>query len=274
MRRNYLIAITLVALGFGLVRCKIEANPNTSNYVDTTAEIGGQIADVMASIDEMGKSTGTIQTLATCYGNGFGACVGNSVTRNFGSCMNGTYTFAGTSLLTWGGTSVACAMQNPGDFILRKPNYTITGGRFGSASVFKNSTNGETLTWLSGAAPKVFSYNSDGIRKTIGVSGTLYYDVTTSTAGNLTVTGQARAGRVMNGGTLEILNNINGAICTISPQNVTWADANCTCGSAGSWQGTCGDGSLIRLDLTDCGHGQMTLGTYSEIISFDRCQNN
>jgi hypothetical protein len=273
MKTHYLIALTCLSFALSLTSCKVEMNPDTSNSIDGTLELGTQIADIMASIHEMGKTPGVIQTMASCYGTGFGACAGNAITRTYGSCTNGTAVFDGSTGLSWGGTSVACVMQNPGDFISRSPNYTTTG-RTGFISVFKDATRGEKLTWTSGAATKVFSYSSDGIRKTISMNSIIYYDITTSTASNLTVTGQNRAGRVINGGTLKILNNVNGSACTISPQSVTWADANCTCGSTGSWQGTCADGTLLRLDLTDCGHGQMTVGNYSESIAMDRCQNN
>lgn len=273
MKTRHLITLICLALALGLTSCKVEMNPDTSNSIDATLELGDQIADIMASIDEMGKSPGVIQTMASCYGSGFGACASNAMTRTYGSCTHDAAVFDGSTSLNWGGTSVACVMQNPGDFISRSPNYTTTG-RAGFVSVFKNATQGEKLTWTSGAATKVFSYSSDGIRKTISMNSVIYYDITTSTASTLTVTGQNRAGRVLNGGILKLLNNVNGSICSISPQSVTWADANCTCGSTGSWQGTCADGTFLRLDLTDCGHGQMTVGNYSETVALDRCQNN
>jgi hypothetical protein len=254
--------------------CKVENNAAADSYVDGTAEVARQLSDVMASVDEMGGSSGTISIMASCYGSGFGACSGgNTVTRNFSNCTTSSYTFNGSVSLIWGGNSNNCTMLGTGGSITRTPNYTSTGGRNGQLSVFQNGASGEVLTWVSGSSPKVFSYYNGGIRRTVGSGGTIYYDVTMSTQGDVTVTGQDRSGRVMNGGMIQVLNNISGAICTISPQNVTWADANCTCASQGSWQGTCSNGSLFRMDLLGCGNAQLTVGNYSESVQLDRCTN-
>jgi hypothetical protein len=273
MKTFFKISLSSLVVLFLTSGCKVTANPNQNDYVDGTAEVARQISDVMASIDEMGGSSGTLQTLATCYGNGFGACSSNTVTRNFANCSVGSFLFSGTVSLTWGGSSVACVMQNPGDSITRHPNYSMTGARSGTLSVFKDGTVGERITWASGSGTKVFNYSNDGVRRTISVGGVLYYDVTTSTAGDITITGQNRSNRVMNGGALKVLNNLNGQTCVIAPQNVSWSDTNCTCASSGSWVGTCG-GTLFRMDLRGCGSAQMMAGNYSEMVTLDRCANN
>lgn len=265
--------ILLAAFAFGLASCKVEDNPLQTDNVDGTSEIASQIADVMASVDEMGGASGTLHTMTTCYANGFAACAGNTVVRTYGSCTNNLYTFAGTTNFVWGGGSTSCTMNTVNDYVTRVPNYTIAGARMGDVSYYDDGSSGERLTWVSGAGTKVFNYSSGGVRKVISVAGKVQYDSVSSTASNITVTGQNRSGRVMNGGMLKLISNVDGSLCTIEPQNVTWSDANCTCGASGSWQGTC-SGSLIRLDLTDCGHGQMTVGNYSEIVTLDRCQNN
>lgn len=275
-KTSAILSLVLLAAFTFFSGCKVEQNPNSNSYIDGTAEVARQLSDVMASIDEMGGGSGTIHSMATCYGNGFGACASNVVLRNFPSCTTGPFTYTGTVTLAWGGSSAACTMTTIGDYVTRNPNYQSTGSRNGLMSSFKDSgaAIGEQLTWSSGTANRVYTYTNTGIRRTIAVNGTLYYDATLTSVAPLTVNGQNRSGRTMSGGLLKILNNMQGGICTVSPQNVKWNDPNCTCASAGSWQGTCADGSLFRMDMLGCGMAQMTMSNYSESVQLDRCTNN
>lgn len=255
------------------IACKNQQNPYSNSYVDGTAEVGQQIADIMASVDEMGGASGTLHTMATCYGNGFGACASNNITRNFSGCTTGPYTFTGTVGFTWGGSSVNCTMGGIGAYVTRVPNYQISGYRNGLLSVYKDPF-GEKLTWSStSGGTNTYAYNNSGTRRNITVNGTLYYDTTLTTAGDVAVIGQNRANRKMSGGTIELVDNMTGMICTLSAQNVTWADATCTCATQGSWVGTCVGAGAVRLDMLACGSASITLGNYSEGIQLDRCTN-
>lgn len=169
-------------------------------------------------------------------------------------------TFNGTVTLTWGGTSSNCVLQNPGDTITRVPNFTVTGRRNATLTVSKTGANGHRLTWDSGVnASKVFKFTNDGIRRVFtGPSGTVLFDLTTTTTSQITVTGTARTSRVMNGGTLRVTNNVSGVTCDFSPSSVSWSAA-------------CSDGKTSVLTHTGCGTANFTLGSTSTAVTLDRC---
>lgn len=301
---KHLFAMILI-LGV-LTACQKKQEQNNSSSSD---EIAQNVGDVMAGIDESGGSSGTLgfyqevesakkmyaklapleniigstnqivsssvmsrAEAASCWGSGFSACSSNVITRTFGGCNVGSFTFNGTVLVTWGGASVACALTSTSDTITRVPAFSVTGPLGGTFSVSKTGAVGQRLTWSSGSgASKVFTFSNDGIRRTFtSASGTLMYDYTTTTTAGITVTGTSRTGRVLNGGSLKITNNLNSNTCTISPSNLSWS-STCTCPTSGSWTGTCSNGDNFTLSVTGCGSGSLSLGGTTTGVSFDRC---
>lgn len=142
----------------------------------------------MASIDESGRSSGTLaqQTLEnslqktfdryapgegainksalaamaiqkaeaiSCFGSGFGSCSSPSmtVTRNFNNCTVNTATLSGDVTLRWIGSSVTtCAYGGVSDTLVRSPNFNLTGRRGATLSVTKAGTYGQRLTLTAG----------------------------------------------------------------------------------------------------------------------------
>lgn len=293
-----LLLVTALVFVFG---CKNKES--TELEITETAQ---QMGDVMASIDEMGTSSGNIAFLnksientfaryspntksetskqfvlkmiepkaqaATCSANGFGGCSGNVVTRTFGGCTVGEATFNGTVTLTWGGSSVLCVMQNAGDTITRSPNFTVTGLRGATLAVTNVGTYGQKITWTSGTAPnRVHSFSSDGInRKFTLANGNILLNQTTTTVTPMTITGGARSGRVLNGGLVRVTNNLTSVTCDYMPTNVTW-NASCNCPVSGTWNGSCSSGESSSVAITSCGSGTFTQGSTTTSVTFDRC---
>ncbi|MCC7441393.1 MAG: hypothetical protein IT285_07160 [Bdellovibrionales bacterium] len=273
-------------------------------------EVAQQVGDVMASIDESGGSSGSISwadpaatgegraalrlyarlapsELRVAWWEGalvpeavaascataatFGACSGTSITRTFGGCTIGRGTFTGNVDLTWAGTGVVgCALNQIGNTLTREPDFTVTGRRGATLTVAKIGTNGQVLTWASGAgASRVFSFSNDGIRRVFTAGGETLFDFTTETTSDITVTGTSRSSRVVSGGTLRVTDNLEGTSCDYTPTAVTWS-ASCNCPVSGSWAGDC-DGEESELEITGCGEATLTIGAESEDLTFDRC---
>lgn len=294
-----LLLFTALVFVFG---CK---NKDSNDELEVT-ETAQQMGDVMASIDEIGTSSGNIALLnnsiqktfaryipdtnsetskqfvfkmiepkaqaVACTGYGFAGCNTNVATRTFGGCTVGEATFNGTVLLTWGGSSAACTLQNTNDTITRVPNFTVTGLRGATLAVTNAGTYGQKLTWTSGVAPnRVFSFASDGInRKFTLANGNILLNQTTATVTPMTITGGARSGRVLNGGLVRVTNNLTAVTCDYMPTNVTW-NASCNCPVSGTWNGSCSSGESSSVSITSCGSGTFTKGTTTTTVTFDRC---
>ena len=140
-------------------------------------------------------------------------------------------------------------------------------------------TYGSTLTWASGSGTtRVMNYTSDGINRTLRYNGTTLMDVDTRTTSAITVTGSARASRVLSGGSLEIINNTTSESCNFQPSGVTWSATNCNCANSGSWTGTCSSLGTFQMTITGCGLATIYYtqsGTSkNQTISLDRCVQN
>ncbi|MBS1960196.1 MAG: hypothetical protein JST80_12035 [Bdellovibrionales bacterium] len=298
---------TSVPLIFGLLALLnlTACNKKNSSGYDAFRESAQQIGDVAAAIDESGGASGSLTLLdedkllrqskplfarygvsagdfslipnayaSNCvFDPGFGACDtgANTLTRDFKGCFLGALTFSGTVVFTWSGGAINCHMTGAGHQVARNPNFSITYGNL-VYSVSKTNSFGQRILWNSGSVPNVnFSFANDGIRRTLSLNGSTVLDYTTITTSSIGITGTNRLGRVVNGGTLRVTNNISGVTCDYSPTAVTWTSANCVCPTSGSWSGTCSDGKVSSLVHTGCGSATYTLGSDSSNINFDRC---
>ena len=182
--------------------------------------------------------------------------------------------------MNWGSSALNCVLGGGADSnetITRVPNFTAQGRRDASLVVSKTGSIGQRLTWVSGSgSAKVFNFASDGInRKFTNSSNVSTFDFTSSTFGNIQITGTNRSGRVMTGGILRVRDNINNVTCDYVPTNVTWAVPACNCPSQGSWSATCtrADSSTYSTSLVinGCGIGLYTEGSSTNDVKFDRC---
>lgn len=286
---------------------KEDVSNDGADYTETAQQIG----DVMASIDEMGKSGGSIalndkstdkifarlapdnsgeltkknlvtllqpQAQAiTCSGSGFGTCSSNTLTRIFPTdCTVGSAKFNGSIAFAWGGTSSSCIMQAANDYITRAPNFNVTGRRDAVLTVSNVGTFGQKLTWVSGSgSTRVMSLTSDGInRKFITSAGKTLFNHTTQIA-----TGVSTALTVT--GTDRTSRVISGGVLTVTDNqaNTTCSFSpiavtwgpSCNCPVSGTWNGTCSTGTNSKLVLTGCGTGTYTDGTNTSNVILDRC---
>lgn len=293
--------VTLLLCVLMIWGCKKSSTDESAEDVQENAQ---QVGDVMASIDESGGSSATLgynenkyiektferfapgtyqqsfaskyvlpkAEAASCASTGFATCNGSGqIIRTFNGCTVGAATFSGDVTLSWS-NGATCAMGATGQHVTRVPNFTVTGRRNATLTVTKIGTNGQRLTWASGAgASKVFNFTNDGISRVFTLGSTTLFDQTTTTTSPITVTGTARTSRVMTGGSLRVTNNLNTLTCDYVPTNVTWASGACNCPTSGSWSGTCSNGRSTTLNITGCGTATYTEGTTTVDVTFDRC---
>lgn len=296
-----LFALLTVITLFG---CK-KASDESAYSVDSTAESGQQVGDAMASLDEAGgTSTGLLSQFETrglektfariaqdepkshmsilklvfpeavatsCSLVGFDSCTSNQKIKNFTDCTTaGGGSLSGNVTLSFSGTGASsCSIPMSNDSVSRVPNFSITGLRGATFAVSATST-GQTITRVNATD---FTFSNSGIRRTfVTPKGATILDVTASTSSPITVSGTLRAGRVMTGGGLTIVNNLTSVSCSLTPSSVTW-EASCNCPTSGSWSGNCSDSTTMNVAFNStCGQATVTRGSESSTITMDRCQ--
>lgn len=270
-------------------------------------ELGQQIGDLMAGVDESSGSNGGAyasmsnaaqgrafarleaqydrpllarwapsfsllsEAMASSCGvaNTFGSCSANTIVRTFGGCSIGSAVLDGTVTLTWGGGASSCQMTASGHSVARNPDFTLTGRRGATLSVVKTGTHGQVITREASAG--AYQFTNDGIRRTFTLaSGTKLLDFSTETTAPISITGASRNGRVASGGSLRVTNHRTGVTCDVAPNAVTWS-SSCNCAASGTWSGSCSDGKAFTLDITGCGSASLTVGEDVQSFNFDRC---
>ncbi len=296
--------IILIALTLTIYSCKKSSTDDATYSVDANTESAQQVADAMAGVDESGGSSGgTIsENEIKSYQKAFARLSPNDVpaskvffdqifpqahaaacnTVAFSMCNNkqqvrdltGCSTYGGgtmTGNVTLNFSSALCQINGVnGDSVSRVPNFSVAGLRGATFSVSSDST-GQTLTRTGGG---VFTFANTGIRRTfVTPKGVKLLDVSTSTTGLLSVSGLSRNGRTMNGtGSLNILNNLTGVSCSLTPNSVSWTNA-CNCPNSGSWQATCSDSKTYNMAFSStCGLATLTVDGVVSTVSLDRCQ--
>ncbi len=278
---------------------------NTTS-TDDVQELGQSIGDVAASIDEASGSNagngafaraphesnsplfarhgfgpGFLERIgawaeppamaASCLaGSVFSSCINNNITHDFNGCSVGSATFTGNVSLAFtdAGVDNSCMLASSGHSVLRTPAFSVSGRRGATLSV--NAPGGGQLI-TRGAAAGTYTLTVGGIRRVFSSSNSTFLDLTTSTTSPIGITGINRLTRLVNNGTLRILDNKSGVFCDVSPANVAWSSNACNCPTSGTWQGNCSNGKTFSLTHSGCGTGNLTVGDLTTSFSFDRC---
>lgn len=286
---TYMLSVVFLC---SMLSCKIIQDDTT----DDLEEIGQQVGDVMASVDEVGGSSGTYAALnhgsqrifdrmypgffrkpslfpdavagACATDNTFGFCSNKTLTRTFNSCSIGATTLNGNVVLAYDNTDNNCLIDDTDETVSRTPDFTITGRRGATLTVTKSGTNGQVIKRTGADA---FTFENDGIlREFKTAAGQSLFKLSTITNSAIGITGTSRSNRVMNGGSLKVSDLLTSITCDMVPNNVTWTP-DCNCATSGNWAGTCSDGTSFALVITGCGTAGLTKGTESVEVVFDRC---
>ncbi len=274
----------------------------TTDTTTDIAEPAQQIADVMASIDEVAGASGSylvkvpdlstkrlfarynVETApnlsfvptanaASCASAGSGAFTtsGSSpcvLTRTFNVCTIGFGTFVGNVEMTFSGAT--CKLASNGQSVVRAPEFQVTGLRDSLLTVSVPAGASPAGQQISRISATEYTFTNGGIQRVFTKDGNTVFDFTTTTTSAISLSGAIRSNRVLSGGSLRVTNNVSGRTCDYVPTNVTWG-STCNCPTSGSWTGSCSDGTSTTLNITGCGSGTFTIGTDTNSVSFDRC---
>lgn len=293
--------LLIVLIAASAFSCK-KANVDATYSADPVAESGQQVGDAMASIDESGgNNTGSIasrdiksyeqafarlaggdisvtqaallrllpQAQATaCSATSFSNCNAGQRARTLDGCTTfGGGVMSGQVSLNFSGTGAGtCTIPMANDAVSRVPNFTLTGLR---GATFSVSGAGQTLTRVGAGA---FSFSNAGVRRSfVTPKGDTILDISTSTTSPISVTGNSRNTRTISGGALNVVNNLTGVSCSLTPSAVSWT-SSCNCPTSGNWAGSCSDSSSFNVAFSStCGQATVTKGSEVSTITMDRC---
>lgn len=216
---------------------------------------------------------------ADCSAVAFGACSGGMLIRDFASCslpdrrptVDKVGMVNGSIRLMYSGTGVGtCRIPTNADYVVRVPNYRITGLRGVAFEVTVASGEGQRLTRIGAAS---YTFSSTAIRRKFSTaSGKDVLDLTVATNSAIGITNNARNGRSATGGVLNITDNMTQAYCNVSPNSVSWS-TGCNCPTSGTWSGTCSDSQTLTVAFSGtCGETTLTKGSTIKAVTLDRCQ--
>lgn len=280
MLKLFSAPLCALILVFGLSSCS-DSDDDTALTGSSSDLMAQQIGESMVSVDESsGNNNGTFARssflVAACSGVSFGACgatASATAVKDFNGCtiVDGLVSVSGTITLTYAGTgSGTCTIPAVGDSVTQVPAFAASlmgnNGSFGASAL----STGQTLTRASSGT---FTFTNTGIRRvyTSG-SGNAIADITTATTSDITISGTTRTNRVINGGVLQVTNNLTNEVCNVSPNNVTWTSGACSCPTSGTWTGTCSTGQPVSVAFTStCGSVETMYGTASKTLTIERC---
>lgn len=299
MNKWMFLVLSLSLISFS---CEKKEDDALTTQLDSE-EMAQQIGETMAAVDEAGGSSGQLAFMkanlktfarrapealekkglfslvnptaeaATCSSApGFGGCSNDRIVRNFNNCTIGSATVSGTVTLSYydadGFNDNTCSLST-GESVARNPNFTVTGLRGAELAVTKTGAFGQTVGRITSTQYRI---DNDGINRKLTFGGQTVLDVTTtiSSTDPIIVSGTARTGRVMNGGTITLTDNVSGKTCTMTPSNVTW-NGTCNCAISGSWSGSCSNGTSADITITGCGTANATINGEAKSVTFDRC---
>lgn len=281
MLKLFSAPLCALILVFGLSSCSNSDDDNALGGSSSDLMIQ-QIGESMVSLDESsGNNNGTFARSsfleAACSGVSFGACgaiASATAVKDFNGCtiVGGLATVSGTVTLTYSGSgSGTCTIPAIGDSVNRVPDFGATLIGNNGSFVTSALSTGQTLTRTGSGT---FTFNNTGIRRVYSSgSGNAIADITTATTADITVSGTTRTDRVVNGGTLQVTNNLTNEVCNVTPNNVAWTSSTCSCPTSGTWTGTCSTGQAVSVAFTStCGTINTMYGTASKTVTLERCE--
>jgi len=262
--------------------------------LDDQEQVGAASGEVMASLDESltgGASTAFLLPdelrgplwrraldalepsayAAACGSAAFSSCAAGVRTRAFDQCTIGASTLEGAVTLTFS-SAATCGFAADGDAVTRTADFTLTGPYGGTLDV-TSPGGGQTLTRTADG----FSFAVAGMERVLtSAAGRKLFDVSTRTTSPFVITGSSRADLVVKSGALEVTHNLAGYVVLLTASNLTWK-STCNCAVSGKLTGkvTSGGGKLAgksaTVQITSCGHADVTIDGDTESVTLDRC---
>jgi hypothetical protein len=120
-----------------------------------------------------------------------------------------------------------------------------------------------------------FNYSVGGMERVLtGPGGRKLFDIGTSTAAPIVVTGSSRGDLKIVSGTFVIDHKLAGYTVTLTADNLAWS-SSCNCASSGTLTGSVAggkhDGRTASVTITACGEADVTIDGDTQAVSLDRC---
>jgi len=295
-RRGSQLALTMAMAITAAAGCR-----KMSSGDDESGQIGNAVGETMASLDESVSGGSTTAMLpqpfrgvptqlrgpiwrraldsvipsayaadaTSCWTPTFSACNAGVRTKDYGNCnlILGAK-LSGTVTLTF--TQPLCLIATDGDAVTRTADLTLTG-LYGGTLEVTSPGGGQTLTKSAGG----FTYSVGGMERVLtGPGGRKIFDIATSTAAPIVVTGSSRADLTIVSGSFVIDHKLAGYSVTLTANNLAWT-SNCNCASSGMLTGMVSggkhDGKTASVTITSCGEADVTIDTETVSVSLDRC---
>jgi len=267
---------------------------------DETGQIGNAVGEAMASLDESvsgGSATAMLPLpfrrapdelrgplwrramdavippayaadTTSCWTPTFSACNAGVRTKDYGNCNLGLAKLSGTVNLAF--TSQLCLIATDGDAVTRTADLTLTG-LYGGTLEVTSPGGGQMLAKSAGG----FTYSVGGMERVLTrPGGRKIFDIATSTAAPIVVTGSSRADLTIVSGSFVIDHKLAGYTVTLTANNLAWT-SSCNCASSGTLTGMVAggkhDGKSASVTITACGEADVTIDGTTESVSLDRC---
>lgn len=289
-----------LALALAITMTTAAGCRKTSTGDDETGQIGNAVGEAMASLDESvsgGSATAMLPVpfrrapdelrgplwrramdavipaayaadATSCWTPTFSACNAGVRTKDYGNCNLGLAKLSGTVTLTF--TQQLCLIATDGDAVTRTADLTLTG-LYGGTLEVTSPGGGQTLAKSAGG----FTYSVAGMERVLtGPGGRKIFDIATSTAAPIVVTGSSRADLTIVSGSFVIDHKLAGYTVTLTANNLAWT-SSCNCASSGTLTGMVAggrhDGKSASVTITACGEADVTIDGTTESVSLDRC---
>jgi hypothetical protein len=259
---------------------------------DELAEVAQAAGELMASVDEASQGGGfaalwlrrpaafepawherllqaawpAAEAHATCAALPFSACDGGLRERTLNGCYLGWGYLEGSVRLQF--DDAACALGAAGAGVTRTAEVRLRGPRAGD---FVLDSEGGGVRVERAAAG--FTVTVPGFRRRLlGEDGQPTSEVRGRSLEPFQLHGEARAGRTLSGGVLEVRDALAGTVVPLRAGTLTW-DETCNCARSGTLTGTASGGrGTVKLEMASCGKARVSLdGAEPAEVILDRC---
>ena len=221
------------------------------------------------------------QAAGACARARFQACVNGVRSIDYASCSiaGSAFLLSGNVTLTY--STPACLLDSVGDSVTRTYDVTVTGPRRGRVRNFSsNKTSGVDGSSIGGGGrltKTASGWDAEVLgRNVVGSmpNGRTLFDISVKTTSPVQISGNlARAGRVLNGGAIEVHHNLAGFKATYVPSQVQYSN-NCCHPVSGSWSVTY-SGSITgsaSIMFNGCGNATLTRGGVASALELTYCE--
>lgn len=228
------------------------------------------VSELMLGVDEaMFRSESRDMPLETSVEGGAcvmsnGLCDNGTLSLSYNKCVSSVtnQTWEGTSVLFYNGRTT-CLIQNQDETLVRKPSYqrVVSGNSRVMISVTNPAVDGFHLKKTGSNSFSLYVKNLQ--RRFYNADGSLEerHVLQVSEGNSMQIMGTTRAGRMMTGGLLNVMDSLANVEVELIANALLW-DNTCNCPISGHWLGSLLDPEnldpnereySLKIDMKSCG---------------------